>query len=327
MPLIDLINAAASAELDATYALARRDGLKAAAIGEAERQRAAGLPVRELASDQGLGSLRLDAANLPATPVITKPDEVTAWCAEHAPQLVEASVRVPVAMLEHVLSLLEFADLSGPEVTARVDFRDQGETARWLADECIVQADPEIPRAWNVLHRDGHGHLTPVPGVTGVQPQPRWVLTANPTRKAQNKATAAEEIAGFVDELRARDAVERAPDVVERQVAAVMEDQHTVVHSFEGLTDPIGGRPRWKPDPAAPLPRLAGVDDAGAVHEETPEETAERRARIQAAATAQRDGYLALTRGELAALCRERGLPVSGNKLEQANRLVEADVA
>jgi hypothetical protein len=58
---------------DANYRRARADALLAAVIGEAERLRSTGVSVRELDSDQRIGTLRLDGANLPAVPAIERP--------------------------------------------------------------------------------------------------------------------------------------------------------------------------------------------------------------------------------------------------------------
>jgi hypothetical protein len=200
--LQDLVNAAIAERLEADYRAARADAFKAAAVGEAERQRAAGVPVRELSSDQRLGALRLDAADLPAAPIVTKPEEFSSWLAEHAPALVAGLIRVPADRLEEALEALGYAGLSGPTVSAAVVPKDSEETARWLKDNTVVQADPQVSRAWNVLHRDEEGHLTPVPGTSAVQPVPQWKVIVDKDRKSGATEVARTEVEGQVAELR-----------------------------------------------------------------------------------------------------------------------------
>src|SRR4051812_10748204 len=191
MSLQDPVNAALVARL----APAPRRGLAArplaAVIGEAERQRADGTPVRELSSDQRLGSIRLDGADLDAAPLIDKPEELASWLAEHFPDLVTATIRVPVEKLAEALEALGYAGLSGPAVSATVAPRDLAEVLAWLTRECVVQADPQIARAWNVLHRDEDGHLTPVPGTTARPPVPSWKVLVDKDKKRDALAVAA----------------------------------------------------------------------------------------------------------------------------------------
>lgn len=228
MSLQDIVNEATAAALQAAYMKARADALKAAAVGEAERLRAEGAPVRELSSDQRLGTLRLDAAGLPAVPVIDKPDEVTSWLAEHAPHLVTASIRVPVDQLEKALDALEFhAGMAAPDVEARMDFHDRDAATRWIREHCIVQADPEAPRTWNVRLVNPDGTLTPVPGVSGIQPAPYWVVKTNDERKRDYVATAQSEVDELIRQLREQDAELarlRANGVTEEGLRAALAD-------------------------------------------------------------------------------------------------------
>lgn len=209
MTLQNLVNAALGERADADYRYAKADRLKAAAIAEAERLRARGGAVRELSSDQGLGTLRLDGANKPAVPVVDKPDETSSWLAQVAPALVTASIRVPVERLAEALEVLDFAGINGPAVSAKVESRDPQETGRWLRENCVVQADPQVPRAWNVLYRDAEGHLTPVPGTSAVQPVPSWKLTVAADLKARYTATGVGEADELVQQLRQDDAAQR----------------------------------------------------------------------------------------------------------------------
>jgi hypothetical protein len=237
MPALqDLLNLAAEARLQQWYADTRADALKAAAVGEAERVRAEGVPLDRLASDRGLGSLRLDGAGAPPRPVISKREEVASWLAERSPGLVTATITVPADKLEDALKVLSYAELDGPTVTAKVVPADEDLAVRWIAQNCIAQADPDTPGAWNVLFRDSEGHLSPVPGVNVVQPRPRWVMAVDDERKKDMVATAVAEVDTTIAELRApkradalpipspapagADAVERFDKLVEREPGA-----------------------------------------------------------------------------------------------------------
>lgn len=212
----DLVNEAAAAALRSAYAAAIAAGLKAAAIAEAERARAAGLPARELTADDRTGSLRLDGAGRPAAPVISDAAATTSWLAEHAPHLVRAALTVPVDRLEEALQVLEMLGMREDTVAARVEFRDPGEAAKWLADNCTIQADPDLPGKWNVLYRqarkDGEegATLTPVPGVSAVKPAPYWVVKTNDDMRKDHVAAAQVEVDGLVARLRQDDAAGRA---------------------------------------------------------------------------------------------------------------------
>lgn len=201
MSLQDRVNAALVARLDADYRRALADGLLAAVIGEAERLRSSGVSVRELSSDQRIGAIRLDGADLPAAPAIDKPDELASWLAEHFPDLVTATIRVPVEKLAEALEALGYAGLVTPAVSATVAPRDLAEVLAWLARECVVQADPQIPRAWNVLHRDEEGHLTPVPGTTARPPVPSWKVLVDKDKKRDALAVAAADAETMVADL------------------------------------------------------------------------------------------------------------------------------
>jgi hypothetical protein len=202
MTLQDRVNAALAARDEADHARARADALLGAVIAEAERARAAGMPVRELNSDQRIGTIRLDGAALPAAPLIEKIDELASWLAEHFPELVTANIRVPVDKLEEALRALGYAGLDGPAVSASVAPRDLGEVLAWLARECVVQADPQIARAWNVLHKDDDGHLTPVPGTTARPPTPTWKVLVDRDRKRATLAAAQQEAEEMLAGLR-----------------------------------------------------------------------------------------------------------------------------
>lgn len=227
MPLQDLVNLALAERRDANYRRARADALLAAVIGEAERLRSTGVSVREFDSDQRIGTIRLDGANLPAAPVIEKLDELASWLAERVAELVRASLLVPVEKLEEVLELLEMAGLRDA-VEAKVELRDFAATLEWLGEHCKVQADPDIPRTWNVLHVDSEGHTTPVPGVTARPPSPTWKVLVNPALQADAKAVARSEIEEQVRQLREQ-------DTAEREVQAALE--HDEQHAADTLDD------------------------------------------------------------------------------------------
>jgi hypothetical protein len=218
MSLQDRVNAALDARLDADKARGLADALLAAVIGEAERARADGTPIREMSSDQRIGSIRLDGADLPAAPAIDKIDELASWLAEHFPELVTATIRVPVEKLAEALAALGYAGIDGPAVSASVAPRDLGEVLAWLARECVVQADPQISRAWNVLHKDGDGHLTPVPGTTARPPTPTWKVCLDKNRKRDALAVAAVEAEEILAELDA------GPSLGEALTAAILND-------------------------------------------------------------------------------------------------------
>jgi hypothetical protein len=249
MPLQDLVNAALAERRDADYRRARADALLAAVIGEAERLRSTGVSVRELDSDQRIGTLRLDGANLPAVPAVSDPGELASWLAERFPDLVTASVAVPVGRLEEVLDLLDMAGLRGI-AEASVAPRDLPQTLAWLGEHCKVQADPETPHTWNVLHVDSDGHTTPVPGTTARPPAPTWKVLVNKTIKADAVAVARSEIEEFVRELREQDADGHAARLRAVKLADELPKSHD---SDEGrdLAD------KWDADAAeyAALPR------------------------------------------------------------------------
>jgi hypothetical protein len=293
MPLQDLVNAALAERRDANYRRARADALLAAVIGEAERLRSTGVSVRELDSDQRIGTLRLDGANLPAVPAISDPGELASWLAERFPELVTASVAVPVGRLEEVLELLDMAGLRDV-AEASVVPRDLAKTLAWLGEHCKVQADPKTPHTWNVLHVDSEGHTTPVPGTTAQRPSPTWKVLVDPALQADAKAVAQAEIEDLVRELREQDARDRSDDDGQQFAAAAREAQHDA-------QPPVSGIMR------GPLERVKALS-----------------AKVDAA-LARRDEYAARTTRQLADELRERGLSTAGGKEARIDRLLESD--
>jgi hypothetical protein len=330
----DLVNEAAAAALRSAYAAALAAGLKAAAIAEAERARAAGLPARELTADDRTGSLRLDGAGRPAAPVISDAAATTSWLAEHAPHLVRAALTVPVDRLEEALQVLEMLGMREDTVAARVEFRDPGEAAKWLADNCTIQADPDLPGKWNVLYRqareDGEegATLTPVPGVSAVK---------------HHVAAAQVEVDGLVARLRQDDAAGRAaatPDAeapdLEASGSYVVTEQdraRSLPQSLEEAADDPAG---FAAGVAALRARLDAVAAFRARLDATDAETGIydgdkvgpvdwTHGQRMAAAVAARETYRAQSSRELADQLRARGLSVVGGKDERINRLLESD--
>jgi hypothetical protein len=189
MPRIeDLVTLAAEAAIDAAAAQARADRFKAAAVAEATRLRHEhGLGDR-FPSDQGRGVLRLDGAGRPPQPNVVKPAEFADWLAQRSPAEVVATIRVPAGQLAAALEHLDFAGVAVTESTVTPAPR----ALDWLDDHTVINADPDHPGEWNVIHVDDEGQTSPVPGVAAVRPQPRWVLTADAKLKQQR---AEEEVA------------------------------------------------------------------------------------------------------------------------------------
>jgi len=227
MRIEDLVDTACGAAIEAEAATTRALRMKAAAVAEAERLRVTGGLVDRFPSSQGLGNLRLDGADRPATSTITGSSEYASWLAEHAPDAVTATLTVPAPLLEQAMEALGFAGIPGtPAVTP-------GPTAgEFLRDRCIVQADPDLPGGWLVLHVDDQRHTHPVPGVTASRPSPRWVLT--PTSQLK------------------KDAAQRAADDAERELDLLRGD-----HADE--PEPTAARPALSvvPEPSAAAPERA----------------------------------------------------------------------
>lgn len=190
MRIDDLITAAADAALDADRAAVRAARLRAAAIAEAERIRLTSKSADRWTCEQGLGVLRLDGAGKPATASISKPAEYGSWLAERAPDRVTATITVPAEQLPAALDALEFAGIDRAEAAV---LPGPG-ASEFLAEQCVIQADPDIDGTWNVLHVDQAGHTSPVPGVTASRPAPRWVLTPDKDRKQDAAASASLEV-------------------------------------------------------------------------------------------------------------------------------------
>jgi hypothetical protein len=343
--LQDRVNAALAERLDADARRARADRLLAAVIGEAERLRAEGAPVRELSSDQRIGTIRLDGADLPAAPVIEKLDELASWLAEHAPDLVTATIRVPVEKLAEALEALGYAGLGEGETSAAVAPRDLGETLAWLARECLVQTDPQIPRAWNVMHKDEEGHLSEVPGTTARPPVGTWKVIVDKDKKRDAIAVAVAE----ADDLVA--ALNEPPGHEEWCVDA--EHDPAATSCYPAAMD-AEGRPADETAPSAPVETLAeqlerrmraGDPEAAAAHAiiiqggySTPEIEAERmhadgirspqidRFRTAAPDAPTPDKVAAtMPKTILVARARELGLPLTGTKAELAARINNPD--
>jgi hypothetical protein len=320
MSLQDLVNRALDERRDADYRRARADSWLAATIGEAERLRAAGSPVRELASDQRLGAIRLDGANLPAQPVIEKTDELASWLAETSPDLVTASITVPVGKLEEVLELLEMTGLRDA-AEAKVAPKDLAQTLAWLEEHCKVQADPDTPHAWNVMHQDDEGHLTAVPGVTARPPTPTWKVILDRTLKAEAVTVAKAEVGELVRELREQDVGDASRDADGYTVGSGHEEW-----CVDAEHDPDGtscypaamdadGRPAT-PDAAAVLLELRERSAPPQGPLEKFAELVERPEGVE---------YVGRTVAQLRALCRDRALSASGTKAELVDRLIVAD--
>lgn len=192
--LQDLVNDANAAAIDAARASARASRLRAAAIAEAERVRLTVPGADRFRSDQQLGELRLDGAGKPAQARVEKPDEWASWLAERAPDQVEAAIIMPAGRVEKAMELLDFAGLVDAQVSVRVT--PAGGALGWLDGRSVIQADPDHRGAWNVLHIDGDGHTTPIPGLTATRPAPVWKLcpdTAKAKAAAEEGTSEAEE--------------------------------------------------------------------------------------------------------------------------------------
>jgi len=191
-----ILDQALDARIQADAAVARADRWKAAAVAEAERLRLTGGLADRFPSSQGLGTLRLDGAGKPAVPSITVPGEFASWLAERRPDAVTATVTVPAGQLAEALAALEFSG-----VTATAAVTPAAGAVRFLDEACHVQADPDLPGGWLVLHVDDQAHTEPVPGVTAARPQPRWVLTADSSQKKTAVQHAVDETEAALDAL------------------------------------------------------------------------------------------------------------------------------
>jgi hypothetical protein len=185
--IMDLVNLASDAALDAAAAGTRATTSKAAAVAEAERIRLdIGGSADRFTSEQGLGVLRLDGANKPAVPRIEKPAEFASWLAERHPQLVQATITVPADQLEAALKAIEFAQIT----TVSAEAQPKTEATLWMTENCRPFADPDSPGDWLVRAATDNGYES-VPGVGATQPAPTWVLTANSDlKKARAQASA-----------------------------------------------------------------------------------------------------------------------------------------
>jgi hypothetical protein len=177
-----LVSLAAEAAVQAAAAEARASRLKAAAVAAAEHSRfATGGSADRFTSDQQLGVLRLDGADKSAGPTVTDRAAFGSWLAEREPSAVTATITVPAKVLEQALDALRW---SGIDVTTSAVTPGPG-SSEFLTDQCLVQADVDIPGAWNVLHVRGDGATEMVDGVTATKPAPRWVLVPTSALKKQ----------------------------------------------------------------------------------------------------------------------------------------------
>jgi hypothetical protein len=188
----DLVTQASAAAIDAVGAAARAARWKAAAVAEAERIRLEVGSADRFGSDQKLGVLRLDGADRPAVPIVTKPAELAGWLAERDPGQVSATITVPADRLEAALEAIGFAGI--PDV--RADVTPRSGVVEWLRDNCVIHGDPDAPGRWNVLYPDPAGATDVVPGTDAVQPQPRWVLTPAAEHRKDAEAKAVADVEG-----------------------------------------------------------------------------------------------------------------------------------
>jgi hypothetical protein len=215
-----LVTLASDAAIQADAAKARADRLKAAAVAEAERIRLTTGGGDRWRSDQGLGTLRLDGVEKPATPVITDPAQAGSWLAEHAPQTVTCTITVPADQLPDALQALEFASITGIQAAASPNTAAAG----WLTDSCVLQAAET--GGWDVIHVAADKTTTLVPGVSGQRPRPRWVLSADTEKKrhaVELAVVAAEaDLSGLAD-VAAAMADEPAPTAARPALTVVPE--------------------------------------------------------------------------------------------------------
>ena len=219
MRIDELITYAADSALDAERAAVRAARFRAAAIAEAERIRLTTKSSDRWTCEQGLGVLRLDGLNKPAAPTTAKPTEFANWLAERAPHLVTATVKIPAEQLQSVLDAIEFAGVTDVEATV---LPGPG-SSDFLAERCVIQADPDVAGEWNVLHVTEAGHTEPVPGVTALKPSPRWVLTPTPALKKQAAEEAAEQADTELEAMDADLAAEQPVDPTPAEPAAPVE--------------------------------------------------------------------------------------------------------
>jgi hypothetical protein len=175
---------------------------------------------------------------------------------------------VPVGRLEEVLDLLDMAGLRGI-AEASVAPRDLPQTLAWLTEHCKVQADPETPHAWNVLHVDGEGHTSPVPGTTARPPAPTWKVLVDRTIKADAVAVARSEIEEFVRELRVQDAADgrgrsdgQARDTGRCRSAARRQRRGCHAPAADKMRTPLTRAPSMTAHPASILELTAGTASA-----------------------------------------------------------------
>lgn len=222
----DLVTLAADAAIDLARADAKAATLKARAVAEAERIRTEVGSADRFASDQKLGVLRLDGADKPAAPVVTKDGEFGSFLAERAPEHAAATITVPAQYLAAALSSLEFAGI--PQVEA--DVRPASSWRDWVDGSCVIQADPDTAGGWVVLYVDEEKHTHVVPGLSAVKPQPRWVLAPNQDLKRERAELGMQDAEEHL-QLMAGDDNDAAPDVAPAPARIAHDPQAAAAHA------------------------------------------------------------------------------------------------
>ncbi|KWW97381.1 hypothetical protein LI90_4353 (plasmid) [Carbonactinospora thermoautotrophica] len=147
-------------------------------------------------SARGLGSVRLDGADLGPRPYVKNETDFANYVAQRWPSEVIATIEVPADRLEEAVEALQFADIP---TTARVQVRSAW--ARQYLESLDVEQDQEPDgtpmNEWFAIDPET-GEV--VPGVSAAVNPPKLVVTLDREVKAKAVEEAAAEVAMWEDE-------------------------------------------------------------------------------------------------------------------------------
>lgn len=144
----------------------------------------------------GAGAVRLDNVAGEPTPAVTGPAEYASWVAERHPSEVVATITVPADRLADALEALEFAgvDVETSDATVRPAFQSKHLSTLSLDRE--PEPDEHGHRGWYAVTEDGEV----VPGIVGLTPEPRLVVTVDRDVKRAALAEVAAEVAAAAED-------------------------------------------------------------------------------------------------------------------------------
>ncbi|WP_053207967.1 hypothetical protein [Jiangella muralis] len=183
---------------------------------------------------RGLGTIRLDGADLDPKAVVSDRAEFASFVAEQWPTEVVATITVPADQLPAALEALDFAGVPVEESDATVREAFQG---KYLG-ELVVEKDPAAPEGETRYYAADRKLGVIVPGLGGKPSNPHLTVAVDKDAKADAIEAA---LAEPVDEPRDDTTTTDAPNVVDPAFFNTDGSWKSIEHAVAHATNVQGG--------------------------------------------------------------------------------------